>query len=211
MNTLKYHKLVENAAKPHGFWGSMMIKSMNKGHAAVSEWGLSHIKIERNHHVLDVGCGGGKMVERLCKMVGNGKVFGIDYSVLCVEKSENLNQKNILCGKAKIMHSTVSDLPFDDNSFDVVTGVETYYFWPDKLNDLKEISRVLKPNGKLLLVFEMLKTDEDPFKWEKIEKKLNIEAVSEEDIAEMLEKAGYKNIKTYTKRGTSWLCALAEK
>lgn len=208
---MKYHKLVENAGKPKGFWGSLMIKSMNKGHSQLTNWALDHIKFSRSNKVLDVGCGGGKTVEKLCEKIGNGKVYGIDYSELCVKNTEKLNKKNILCGKVKIKQASVSQLPFDENYFDVVTAVETYYFWPDKLNDLKEIKRVLKPSGKILLVFEMLKTDKDPFKWEKVEKSLKIKAVSEKGIAQMLSDAGYVNIQTYTKNNTSWMCAVAEK
>lgn len=208
---MKYHKLVENAGKPKGFWGSLMIKSMNKGHSQLTKWGLDHINFDRSYNVLDVGCGGGKTVARLCEKIGNGKVYGIDYSELCVKNTKKLNEKNILCGKAKIKQASVSALPFDDNCLDVVTAVETYYFWPDKLNDLKEIKRVLKAGGKILLIFEMLKTESDPFKWEKVEKALNIKAVSEKGISQMLADAGYKNIETYTKSNTSWMCAVAEK
>ncbi len=176
---MKYHKLVENAERPQGFWGKMMIKSMNKGHSDLTDWALVHLEIKRSYNVLDVGCGGGKTVSKLCTKIGNGKVFGIDYSELCVEKSKKLNKNNIMCGKASILQASVSSLPFDDDKFDLVTAVETYYFWPDKLNDLKEVYRVLKPGGKLLLVFEMVKSDEEPNKWDKVEKLLGIEAVSD--------------------------------
>lgn len=57
---MKYHKLVENAKKPNGFWGKMMIKAMNKGHSSLTSWGLEHMNIERTATVLDIGCGGGK-------------------------------------------------------------------------------------------------------------------------------------------------------
>lgn len=208
---MKYHKLVENAQKPEGFWGKLMIRSMNRGHSELTDWALCHIDIKSGDHVLDVGCGGGKTVGKLCEKVGGGKVYGVDYSELCIKKAEKLNHKNVICGKAKLKKASVSALPFESDKFDFVTAVETYYFWPDKLNDLKEIARVLKPGGKLLLVFEMLKDKNDPDKWTKVEKRLNIEAVSREYIDDMLERAGYQNIRTYVKSGTSWLCAVAEK
>lgn len=208
---MKYHKLVENAEKPDGFWGKLMIRSMNKGHSELTDWALCHIKTEPGDYVLDVGCGGGKTVGKLSNMVGNGKVYGIDYSDLCIKKAEKLNHKNVLCGKVKLQKATVSALPFDSDKFDLVTAVETYYFWPDKLNDLREIWRVLKPGGKIMLVFEMLKDKNDPERWSKVEERLNIEAVSREDIDAMLERAGYLNIRTYVKSGTTWLCAVAEK
>ena len=208
---MKYHKLVENAEKPDGFWGKLMIRSMNKGHSELTDWALCHIKTEPGYYVLDVGCGGGKTVGKLSNMVGNGKVYGIDYSDLCIKKAEKLNHKNVLCGKVKLQKATVSALPFDSDKFDLVTAVETYYFWPDKLNDLREIWRVLKPGGKIMLVFEMLKDKNDPERWSKVEERLNIEAVSREDIDAMLERAGFLNIRTYVKSGTTWLCAVAEK
>lgn len=208
---MKYHKLVENAERPQGFWGKMMIKSMNKGHSELTDWALVHLEIKRSYSVLDVGCGGGKTVSKPCTKIGNGKVFGIDYSELCVEKSKKLNKNNIMCGKASILQASVSSLPFDDDKFDAVTAVETYYFWPDKLNDLKEIYRVLKPGGKLLLVFEMVKSDEEPNKWDKVEKLLGIEAVSKDSIADILLHAGYQNIRTYSKSSTGWFCVTAEK
>ena len=69
----------------------------------------------------------------------------------------------------------------------------------------------MKCGGRLLLVFEMLADPEDPDKWKAVEKRLNIEAVTREGIEEMLDRAGYQNIRTYVRSGTTWLCATAEK
>ncbi len=208
---MKYHKLVENAVKPTGFWGKLMIRSMNKGHHALTDWALGYADIAIGCRALDVGCGGGRTVQKLCDAVGSGKVYGIDYSPLCVEKASKLNHKNILCGKADIRQASVSALPFDSDSFDLVTAVETYYFWPDKLGDLKEILRVLRSGGRLVLVFEMLEDKTNPDKWKPVEQKLGIKAVSEEGVKEMLLRAGYQNIRTHIREGNGWLCATAEK
>lgn len=208
---MKYHKLVENAGKPKGFWGNLMIRSMNKGHSELTDWALCHLDIKQGDVILDVGCGGGKTVGKLCDMVGAGKVYGIDYSDLCIKKAEKLNHKNVICGKAVFSQASVSVIPFDEDKFDYVVAVETYYFWPDKLSDLMEIFRVLKPGGKLLLVFEMMKDKDEPEKWSKVEDKLNIEAVTREEIEDILWRAGYQNVRTHVKSGTSWLCAVAEK
>ena len=207
---MKYHKLVENAGKPSGFWGRLMIRSMNKGHGELTEWAISNAEVQKGCRALDVGCGGGMTVSRLCALTGSGKVYGIDYSDLCVKKSIKQNKKNILCGKAEIIKSGVSELPFDDGSFDLVTAVETYYFWPDKHNDLVEIYRVLRSRGKLLLAFEMVADPADPDRWKAVEERLKIKAVSPARISLMLKGAGYKNIKTYA-QGKDRLCVIAEK
>ena len=208
---MKYHKLVENAVRPDGFWGKLMIRSMNKGHNELTDWALCYVSVENGCRALDVGCGGGRTVQKLCGKVGNGKVYGIDYSELCVKKASKLNNKNILCGKAEIRQASVSELPFDNGSFDLVTAVETYYFWPDKLGDLKEILRVMRSGGRLLLVFEMLRDDNDPDKWKAVEDRLGIQAVGRENITEMLLRAGFQNIRTHVRTETGWLCATAEK
>lgn len=208
---MKYHKLTENAVKPQGFWGRLMIRSMNKGHNELTDWALGYLNIENGWRVLDVGCGGGRTVSKLCALVGSGKVYGIDYSELCVKKSIKYNHKNVLCGKAEISQASVSQLPFPESGFNLVTAVETYYFWPDKLHDLMEIHRVLRRGGKLLLVFEMLKSEENPDRWKAVEERLNIKAVSKDEINEMLLRAGYQNIRLHVRHDTGRLCAIAEK
>ena len=208
---MKYHKLIENAAKPEGFWGKLMLRSMNKGHHALTDWALAYVDPKNGCRALDIGCGGGRTVRKLCDLVGSGKVTGVDYSALCVKKSEKLNSKNVLCGRAEFRQASVSELPFAEDSFDLVTGIETYYFWPDKLNDLKEVRRVMRRNGTLLLVFEMMKDDSDPDKWKAVEKRLGVSAVGRSEIAEMLLRAGFQNIRTHVKSDNGWLCATAEK
>lgn len=207
---MKYHKLVENARKPKGFWGKLMINSMNKGHSELTDWALEILNIKNGDAVLDLGCGGGKTVYKLCKLT-DGKVSGIDYSELCVKNARKLNQSNIRIGKAEILQASVSSLPFDDSCFDKIIAVETYYFWPDKLNDLKEALRVLKRGGKIMLVFEMLEDKENPGKWSAVESKLGIKAVSAGGIAEALAQAGFTEIETYINQEHDWLCASARK
>ena len=139
------------------------------------------------------------------------KAYGVDYSELAVSKAEKLNKKQIKSGKAEFCQASVSHLPFDDNMFDVVTAVETYYFWPDKLNDLKEVLRVLKSGGKLLMVFEMCRVEDNPDKWQEVEELINIKSVTEQEITDILKEAGYVNIKTDVVPEKSWLTAVAEK
>jgi ubiquinone/menaquinone biosynthesis C-methylase UbiE len=206
---MKYYKLVLNARKPKGFWGKMMIRNMNKNHFEVTGWGLSHYDFKGTDISLDIGCGGGRTVNRISKMVK--KSYGIDYSKLAVEKSQKYNKKQIKSGKVEITQAGVSDLPYKDNTFDIVTAVETYYFWQDKLNDLKEIKRVLKPKGTILMIFEMCRTEENPDKWQEVENLIDIKSVTEQEIIDILQSAGYVNIKTDKVPEKSWLTATAQK
>lgn len=47
------------------------------------------------------------------------------------------------------------DLPFGNDVFDLITAFETIYFWPDILEALKQVHRVLKPNGTFMICNEV--------------------------------------------------------
>ena len=51
----------------------------------------------------------------------------------------------------------MSKLPFPDGMFDLVTAVETHYYWPDLVADMREVLRVLKPGGTFVLIAEAYK------------------------------------------------------
>lgn len=86
----------QNTCKPKGLGGSLMVNMMNIGHSPMAEWGLKHIKINKNDISLDVGCGGGANIKKLLEKSPKGKVFGIDYSEVSVRKSKKVN-KTVSC------------------------------------------------------------------------------------------------------------------
>ncbi len=71
--------------RPKGMMGKFIAKSMNKEHFEVTTWGLDKLKAKDSNIILDIGCGGGRTVNRLSNKVPKGKVFGMDYSLDCVK------------------------------------------------------------------------------------------------------------------------------
>ena len=168
--------------------------------------------------ILDIGCGGGVNVERFLKMTEN-KVYGLDYSEIAVEKSTILNQKAIDEGRCEVIQGSVSELPFEDNTFDIVTGFETVYFWPDFVNDCKEVRRVLKDDGIMFICNEAIPDEEDERQKELIDL-LDMKIFSEDEFDEYLREAGFSDIICFSKSGpdsvdrelvTGWLCVIARK
>ena len=142
----------DNMRKPQGKLGNIQLKSMNKEHTPVSLWGLKHLNINPDDVILDVGCGGGININRMAKDAK--KVYGIDYSIESVKLSREVNEKLIDNGQVEIHEGNVKDLPFEDNTFDIVTAFETVYFWPDIEKCFGEVKRVLKPGGTFLIGME---------------------------------------------------------
>jgi ubiquinone/menaquinone biosynthesis C-methylase UbiE len=124
---------------------------MNFGHSGLTRWGPTKVEMSENATVLDIGCGGGRTLERLASLAKLGKVFGIDYSKDSVAVARKRNQRLIASGCVEVIHGAVSSLPFPDATFDFVSAVETYYFWPDIAGDLAEVRRVMKTSGQLAI------------------------------------------------------------
>lgn len=209
--------LLINARNPQGELGDKLIDKMNINHEGLAKWSLSHIEISKDDIILDIGCGGGVNVKRFLKVTEN-EVYGIDYSELAVERSKKLNQKSIDDGRCEIIQCSVSDMPFKDNSFDIITAFETVYFWPDFVNDLKEVLRVLKPDGIIFIANEALPKEDDNRQKELIEL-LDMNIYSKDELIESLRNAGFSDVTTYLKESkdsftgedADWICAIAKK
>lgn len=140
--------------KPEDRAGRVVLQRMNVSHAEVTAWGLSQIRIGENDTILDAGCGGGRTIDRLASAARLGKVFGIDYSTESVAIARETNKTAIDQGRVAIQLGSVSHLPYADETFDLVTAVETHYYWPDLPRDVREVMRVLKPGGTFLIIAE---------------------------------------------------------
>ena len=205
-------KLIKNARKPKGELGSKLLDRMNESHESMASWGVTHLKINEKDIILDIGCGGGVNIQRFAKIAKNGKIYGIDYSEVSVEKSKELNKNFINEGLVEVTEGSVSNLPFDDNTFDLITGFETIYFWPEFENDLKEVYRVLKPGGTFFICNEAVHDENtSKNKYDKIVKLLDMNIYSEKSLKNSLEKTGFNNFKAFRKDGEDWICTLSSK
>lgn len=183
----------DNMRKPKGKLGKIQLKSMNKEHTPVSLWGLKHLDIQDDDIVLDIGCGGGININRMSKKAK--KVYGVDYSIESVNLSREVNRQEIYDGKVEILKGNVQDLPFEDNTFDIVTAFETVYFWPNIEKSFGEVKRVLKPGGIFLIGMESNGNDNLTMKIS--EKLINMTVYNDEEITEFLKNNGYSQITVY--------------
>lgn len=204
-------KLIINVRKPKGDLGSQLLDRMNKSHEEMAKWGVSHFNVKVDDSVLDIGCGGGVNVQRFSNIVKEGKSYGIDYSDVSVKKSTKLNQEAIDKGIVEIKQGSVSNLPYFDETFNIVTAFETVYFWPDFVSDLKEVNRVLKKNGLIFICNEAVHTEDNIEKYKDIVELLDMNIYSEEVLKSSLEEAGFKDFKAFRKEGQDWICVLAYK
>jgi len=204
-------EFLDQYKRPTGRSGRLVAALMNKRHSALSLWGLKHVNIKPDYVILDVGCGGGKTVSRLAQRAFLGKVFGIDHSADMVTYSKKVNKKWIAENRVEIIEGSVEKMGFSDNFFDLVTAIETYYFWPSFTDALQEIKRVLKPEGRLLMVNEIVKDGVYEIKHAKMIEKAQVRLFPLEEIRNILRSVGFADVQIFTKAKSPWNAILAQK
>lgn len=197
--------------RPTGIQSRVVAVMMNKSHYELTTWGLSHLTINPTDTILDIGCGGGKTINRLTKMAPQGKVYGIDHSPDMVKYAQKLNKPHIAQNRVEITQATVENTGFPSGTFDLVLAVETYYFWPSLPTAFKEIHRILKPAGKFLMVNEMIKDGVYEVKKAELIEKVHVRLFSLEEIQTMLESAGFVRVEVFRKAETPWNAIVAQK
>ena len=199
---------LENTRKPVGFGGKIMVAMMNSGHSAMANWGLGHISIAPDATVLDAGCGGGANIKKLLEKCPEGIVKGIDYSEVSVEKSRKFNAKAIAAGRCEVLQSSVAELPFEENSFDLVTAFETIYFWPGLEDCFREVYRVIKPSGTFFICNESNGETKKDDKW--VDKIGGMTIYNAAQILTALNQAGFADTQV-DKNSKGWICVTARK
>lgn len=186
--------LFTNCAHPQGRMGRAMLKFMNLCHAPLTNWGLSLLDIQEGRTMLDIGCGGGATLRRLLKRSKGGMVYGIDISEESVAKARKVNAA-VLNKQVFVTQGSAEKLPYEDWKFDLVTAVETIYFWPNLPQCLQEVRRVLKPGGRFAVMVEV--ADENS-KWVTLVE--GMKAYSPEQLKNLLADAGFVEIEVHRKK-----------
>lgn len=211
-NHVEDKELIINARKPVGELGQQILDRMNESHEMMAQWGVTHLDIKKDSKILDIGCGGGRNIQRFSQIISDeGRVVGIDYSEVSVEKSFELNKEAIERGIVNVLHGSVSEMPFYDGTFDIVTGFETIYFWPDLINDLREVNRVLKKGGIVFFCNEAVYREGEMEKYDDLVELLDMKIYPEEVLKESLEIAGFGDFKSYVNDENNWICITARK
>jgi ubiquinone/menaquinone biosynthesis C-methylase UbiE len=110
-----------------------------------------------------------------------------------------------------IQQASVSQLPFAENTFDLVTAVETQYYWTNLLGDMREILRVLKPGGTLLVIAETYKHVKTDALQRPVMKILRSSSLGVEDQRQLFLSAGYSAVEIFEERTKGWICCTGTK
>lgn len=117
----------------------------------------------------------------------------------------------IEAGKIVIQNAAVSQLPFPNESFDLVTAVETHYYWPDLPSDMREVRRVLKPGGTLLILAEAYRAVGSASINQLALKPLGGVLLTPDGHRDLFVTAGYTDVKVVLDAAKGWICVIGRK
>ncbi len=105
-------------------------------------------RIQKGEKVLDAGCGTGILLPFLKEATGkNGEVVGLDFSNNMLKRAQKKFGKEF-----RYIQADIEDTPLEDSYFDKIVIFNSFPHFSDKENALREMGRVLKPGGGLLIV-----------------------------------------------------------
>ena len=202
-------RFLSQTGEPRGRFGRFLVRSMNFGHSGLTRWGLSKVEIPETATVLDIGCGGGRTLERLAALVRRGKAVGIDYSKDSIAVARKRNQRLIASGRVEVIHASVSSMPFPDATFSCALAIESFYFWPDIAGDLAEVRRVMEPSGQLVIISGMYRGSRFDSRYERLIRAGGMRWFSAKEFEETLQAAGFPSVTVTVEPRKGWLCVVA--
>ena len=196
---------------PTGWLGRLLLRGMNITHSGLTDWGLTHVVIGKCDAILDVGCGGGRTVRKLAEIATSGRVRGIDSSEASVMVSRRANKEFIEAGYVEIRHGSVSSLPFSDSEFDLVTAVNSHGHWPDLVADMKEVLRVLKPGGTLMILAGAYKGGRHGARNERFTQIIGATCQGRDELRGLFAAAGYSDVQVFEDDRRGWICGVGRR
>lgn len=146
----KSERIARQSRRPSGWLGEIVARVMAFETQPLNRIAVDELGIDSGEAVLEIGCGHGRTLARLAAVPG-AHLAGVDASEVMVRLARKRMRRWIEAGRAEVALASSVKIPHPDRRFDAAFAVHVVYFWSDPLVDLREIGRVLKPGGRLLL------------------------------------------------------------
>ena len=181
---------------PRGFAGRLTLIGMNIGHKSIYSKVAKVLELRPEDDLLEVGCGNGYFLKKYASHVHS--VAGLDLSELSVKMAKEKHRDRIRAETAEFVQGEASQLPWEDGKFSVVITMGSFIAFPKPLESLKEMRRVLRPGGRVLVSIEW--NAEDGLDHTREVKGYGMWLWTEDDVRAVMKEAGFSDISiTYGK------------
>jgi ubiquinone/menaquinone biosynthesis C-methylase UbiE len=185
------NKKISQFILPHGFAGRIMLISMNRFHKSIYENVAKVLELRPEDDFLEIACGNGYFINNYASHVHSAT--GLDLSELCIKLATRNNRKRVAEGSVKFVRGDATQLlPWEDSRFSSVAAMASFLLFPEPLESLKEMYRVLRPGGRAVTTLEW--NAEDGKDHLKEIKKYNLKVRTEDDVRNMFKDSGFTDI-----------------
>ena len=168
---------------------------MENHHLDITAKTIRLMNLHPGERVLDLGCGSGWATRLLARLVGDGpegfgQVVGLDVSDEMVRQARESSKdfENIL-----YVWGSAQQIPWEENFFDKVLSVESFYYYPDQDRALMELFRVMSPRGRLFILINLYKDNVYSLQW--VDKlKVPVQVRSAAEYVELLKKHAFEDV-----------------
>jgi ubiquinone/menaquinone biosynthesis C-methylase UbiE len=146
--------LARQLAHPGPILGPIILAPLwNHRNTALNEAALDALALSPADRVLDVGFGGGYLLQRIATALGSGFAAGVDVSQAMVSYVERRERQLVADGRLILKCGSADQLPFTDGTFSAVCSVNSIFYWRDSGQALQEMRRVAAVGARLVLCF----------------------------------------------------------
>ncbi len=146
----KPEAIARQSRRPSGWLGEIVARVMALETAPANRMAVQEFAVRAEEKVLEIGCGHGRTLARLAESPC-ASLAGIDPSEVMVRLARKRMRRWIEAGRAEVSLASSTKIPHADGRFDAALAVHVVYFWNEPLADLREVRRVLRPGGRVLL------------------------------------------------------------
>jgi ubiquinone/menaquinone biosynthesis C-methylase UbiE len=170
-------------------------EKMERHHLDITEKAMRLMDLRSGERVLDMGCGSGWATRLLARMVGEGpagfgQVVGVDISDEMVRQARAASREfeNVM-----FVVGSAAQVPWEENFFDKVLSVESFYYYPDQDRALAELFRVMAPRGRLFILINLYK--DNPYSLQWVPKlKVPVHVRSAAEYVQLLKAHAFENV-----------------
>ena len=189
---------VSQLIMPRGYIGRVAFLLMHWMHRPLYENAAPALALQADDDLLEVGCGDGYFLRKYA--AGVRSIAGLDHSELAVKCALSNNKGRIAAGTADFVQGDASRLPWPDGSFSVVTSMGSFTMFPEPLETLKEMCRVLRPGGRAVILLEWNAEDGKDHSAEA--KKYGMRIWSETEMRKAIADAGFPEVSVSYGKGS---------
>ena len=145
--------LAKQLGSPTGIFGRLVMRLLNRDNAIMNDFALEQIALQPGERVLEIGFGGGYLIDRMATSKIPSFIAGVDPAIDVIQMGSKKFRSHIEQGYIELKQARGESVPYSGNSFNKICTVNTIYFWSNPQLVLAECDRLLKPQGKLVICY----------------------------------------------------------